>query len=80
MHKICCQLRFYAVCIHFPDIHIQPLFASKPTFARIDFLRPDGHLVNKKGTHNVKIYAEKMIFLVRKLRSYGVKEFRSLGV
>ena len=46
MHKICCQLRFYAVCIHFPDIHIQPLFASKPTFARIDFLRPDGRLVD----------------------------------
>ncbi len=29
-------------------------FASKPTFARIDFLRQDERLVDKKGTHNVK--------------------------
>ena len=42
----------------------QPLFASKQTFARIDFLRQGGRLVDKKGTHNVK-------FLTRKLTNCG---------
>ena len=37
-----------------------PLWASKQTFARIDFLRQGGRLVDKKGTHNVKIRAEKL--------------------
>ena len=54
MHKIWYQLRFYAVYIHFPDIRIQPLFASKPTTARIDFLRSDGHLVDKKALMMLK--------------------------
>ena len=36
-----------------------PLFASKQTSARIDFLRQGGRLVGKKGSHNVKFYAEK---------------------
>jgi len=40
----------------------QSLFASKQTFARIDFLRQDERLVRKKGTHNVKIYTEIMTF------------------
>jgi len=31
-----------------------PSFASKTTFARIDFLLQDERLVDKKGTHNVK--------------------------
>jgi len=35
-----------------------PLFASKPTFARIDFLRQGERLVNKKGTHSVKFVVE----------------------
>ncbi len=35
-----------------------PLFASKQTFARIDFLRQDRRLVDEKGTHNVKFVAE----------------------
>ncbi len=34
---------------------MQPLFASKQTSARIDFLRQGGRLVSRKGTHNVKI-------------------------
>ena len=34
-------------------------FASKQTFARIDFLGQGGRLVTRKGTHNVKIYAGK---------------------
>ena len=34
---------------------MQPLFASKQTFARIDFLRQGEQLVDEKGTHNVKI-------------------------
>ena len=36
-----------------------PLFAPKQTFARIDFLRQGGWLVDEKGSHNVKILAEK---------------------
>ena len=36
-----------------------PLFASKQTSARIDFLRQGGRLVGKKGSHNVKFYTEK---------------------
>ena len=35
-----------------------PLFAPTTTFARINFLRQGGRLVNKKGTHNVKILTE----------------------
>ena len=37
-----------------------PLFAPKQTFARIDFLRQGDRLVDKKATHNVKIYAKKL--------------------
>ena len=44
--------------IHIASIYMQPPFASKPTFARIDFLRQGGRLVDKKGTHSVKIRAE----------------------
>ena len=45
--------------IHFACINNHPLLAPKQTFARIDFLRSNGQLVDSKGTHNVKIYAEK---------------------
>ena len=41
-------------------MHNYPLLASKQTSARIDFLRQGGRLVGKKGTHNVKNYAEKL--------------------
>jgi len=51
-------LRFYAIRIHFACIYNQPLFTSKQTFARIDFLRQGERLVSRKGTHNVKILAE----------------------
>ena len=37
-----------------------PLFASKQTFARIDFLRQGEQLVDKKGTHSVKFLAVKL--------------------
>ena len=37
-----------------------PLFASKQTFARIDFLRQGGRLVDEKGTQSVKIHAKKL--------------------
>ena len=37
----------------------QPLFASKQTFARIDFLRQGGQLVDKKATFSVKFLTEK---------------------
>ena len=36
-----------------------PLFAPKATLARIDFLRQGERLVDKNGTHNVNIHAEK---------------------
>jgi len=36
-----------------------PFFASKQTFARIDFLGHGGRLVDKKGTLDVKFLAEK---------------------
>ena len=39
-------------------MHNYLLFASKLTFARIDFLRQDERLVGKKGTHNVKFVAK----------------------
>ena len=35
-----------------------PFLASKQTFARIDFLRQGGRLVDEKGIHNVKFLAE----------------------
>ena len=44
--------------IHFACIYHYPLFASEQTFARIDFLRSGGRLVDYKGTHNVKILTE----------------------
>ena len=34
---------------------MQPLFASKQTSARIEFLGQGGRLVSRKGTYNVKI-------------------------
>ena len=41
-------------------MYTTPLFASKQTFARIDFLRQGGRLVAGKGTQNVKICTEKL--------------------
>ena len=41
-------------------MHNCPLLAAKQTFMRIDFLRRGGRLVDKKGTHNVKICTEKL--------------------
>jgi len=42
----------------FHRIHKLPPFYIKTTFARIDFLRQDERLVDKKGTHNVKFIAK----------------------
>ena len=53
-----CKLRLCVMNIHIASIYMHPPFASKPTFARIDFLRQGERLVSKKGTHNVKICAE----------------------
>ena len=41
-------------------MHNYPLLTPKQTFARIDFLRQGERLVHKRGTHNVKILAEKI--------------------
>ena len=49
-----CKWRFPEINIHFACIHNYPLFASKQTFARIDYLRQGGRLVNRKGCYNVK--------------------------
>ena len=38
-----------------PVIYNKPHFAPKQTFARIDYFRQGGRLVDGKGTHNVKI-------------------------
>ena len=46
--EIQCKLRFFEINIHFAGIYSCPLFASKPTFARIDFLRQGWRLVEKK--------------------------------
>ena len=46
--------------IHFACIYMHPLFASKQTFARIEFLRSDGRLVDYEGIHNVKILTKKI--------------------
>ena len=35
-------------------MYSHPHFAPKRTFARIDFLRQGEHLVDKKGTYEVK--------------------------
>ena len=37
-----------------------PLWASKQTFARIDFLRQGGRLADKKGAFCVKFLTEKI--------------------
>ncbi len=39
-------------------MHDYPLFASKQTSARIDFLRQGEQLVDRKGTYYVKFLAE----------------------
>ena len=49
-----CRVQFLGIKIHLACIYNSPLFASKQTFARIDFLRQGGQLVNRKDTHNVK--------------------------
>ncbi len=54
----------------FCRIHMQASISAKTTFARIDFLRQGEHVVDKKGTHNVKMCAEK-------LTTYRVDELTS---
>ena len=53
--KIWCKWRFFEINIHFALCTSYPRFASKQTFARIDYLRQGVRLVNGKATHNVKI-------------------------
>jgi|GEM_PF-546873 len=58
MPKIWCERQFPVINIHFVIFTDKPLFASKPTYARIVFLRQGERLVNRKGTHNVKFLTE----------------------
>ena len=51
--------QFHEINIHFAASACYLLLASKPTFARIDYLRQGRRLVEKKGTHNVKIRTKK---------------------
>ena len=53
-HKNGCKLQFYAMRIHFVCIYNLARFASKLTLARIDFLQPGGHLVDKKAAIMLK--------------------------
>ena len=46
----------HSFCLH---LHATP-FSSKQTFARIDFLRSGGQLVDYEGTLSVKNLAEKV--------------------
>ena len=62
--------------IHFTRIYNSSLFASKPTFARIVFLRQGGRRVNGKGTHNVKILTENKTKTHRAHRVGDVKNTR----
>jgi len=52
------------MCIHLVCIFNTPPLASKPTFARIDFLRQDERLVEKVASNNVKMYAENKTFFI----------------
>ena len=52
--------QFLQINIHFVNVHLLPLFATKPTFARIEFLRQGEQLVDKNGTLSVKISAKKL--------------------
>ena len=54
-HKIWCKLQFYARHIHLVCIYNLARFASKLTLARIDFLQPGRHLVDKKAVIMLKI-------------------------
>ena len=63
-------MAFFEINIHFVCIHKAPRFAPKQTSARIDYLQQGGQLVDRKGTHNVKIYTEKLIrFRIDKVSS-----------
>ena len=53
-----CKWQFFEINIHFACVYMLPPFASKQTFARIDFLQQDRRLVDEKGTHNVKFLAK----------------------
>ena len=55
-----CKWQFLQINIHFTAFTVYLLFTSKQTFARIDFLRPSGQLVDKKVTFCVKKFAKKL--------------------
>ena len=49
----------------------KPLLASKQTFARIDFLRQGGRLVDKKGTFYVKFLLKTRQKWSRRIHVFG---------
>ena len=58
------QMGSFEINIHFAGIYNSPLFTSKPTFARIDYLQQGGRLVDEKGTQNVKICTKNLTRLL----------------
>ena len=52
----------HQINIHFVAFTNQPPFASKHPPARIDYLHAGKRLVDKKGTHNVKIRTKNKTF------------------
>ena len=58
-----------------------PPVAPKQTFARIDFLRQGDRLVDKKATHNVKIFTKRLTNLwVYELTGWRVDKLTGLRV
>ena len=53
-----CKQRPFLINIHCAACTCHPYFASKPTFVRIVFSRQGWRLVDRNGTHNVKICTE----------------------
>ena len=62
--------------IHFACIYNYPIFTSKPTFARIDFLRSSGRLGGEKGSYNVKICTKN---ITNQIVNKGTREQGSKG-
>ena len=49
-----CKWWYFQIKIHFAYIHKLTLFASKQTFARIDYLRQDGRMMAKRALRMLK--------------------------
>ena len=66
--------------IHIASIYMQPPFASKPTFARIDFLRQGERLVDKKATFCVKFLTKNYTKRLRRIHVHGQRHVAPTGL